>query len=621
MAAIPAPVGIDDTGCTEGAIDHERLQHVLFRIIKTFGEAGSVDPSSITDVQFSDHPVIKALNYADIFLFTELLALGPDAIKDLHVPPYTIAAVPGGPGVLPVPAVHYPATPLHGKWTRKLRTLVAYYHHESRKSNRPIDIRSATSVHFDRFRIGEYAPDEAIVPWNRKTDSSATALANWKKNMKPTMSAYKKFDDEALWSKAKQRMINTLESQGLLHMIDPGYVVVNKELDQHQNGWLYKVFEETFTHPMAKTIITAHAKEKDVRSMWQDLVTYYDSSMAASIRSQKHSSYITSTRLDTASWRGTISSYLLHFKEQIRLYEETSDQPYTDMQKIQFMQNALAGTTELNCVCRQNSAAARAAGIKKPITFEEYFQMLLEVANVLDAGRTFQHNPRRKQNVNVMEIILDDDEEDDQYATLESNVHSHQDEQWDQDTTLEQLEMYLTERPARNDNRSNNSRPRNDRPPSNRPDRPPSNRPERVFMDNPTWAKITPEDRKSWLRVSEQGKLAILEYGSVRKNGFQSSGAGSKPPGGAPSSRRTTNTHELEFEDTPGTHNETDATPLEAKTHERNGSTTDSTSDSDTKTAIASFNGKRQTDKIQGLLHMATHTSDASSGNIAQVLS
>ena len=165
--------------------------------------------------------------------------------------------------------------------------------------------------------------------------------------------------------------------------------------------------------------------------------------------SQKHASYITSTRLDQEVWRGTISAYLLHFKEQLRLYEETAEQGYTGQQKIKFLQNALAGTPELNCVYQQNSTAARAAGVTKTITWDEYFAMLLEVANVLDAGRTFHSNPRRKQSTNMMELLFDDADEV-QYATLEAHIHSvmderldQEEEQWDQDTTLEQLEASL----------------------------------------------------------------------------------------------------------------------------------------------------------------------------------
>ena len=163
------------------------------------------------------------------------------------------------------------------------------------------------------------------------------------------------------------------------------------------------------------------------------------------------------------------------------------DQGYTGTQKIQFLQNALAGNPELNCVYRQNSAAARAAGIKKLITWDEYVAMLLEVANDIDARRTHRSNPRRKQSVNVMELILDDDDEA-HFSTLEANVGSLQDRQWDQDTTLEQLEAYQTERPIPcKDNRPSNGRPRNARPRNDHP--------QRVFMENVTWAKIDPEDR------------------------------------------------------------------------------------------------------------------------------
>ena len=87
-------------------------------------------------------------------------------------------------------------------------------------------------------------------------------------------------------------------------------------------------------------------------------------------------------------------------------------------------------------------------------------------------------------------------------------------------------------------------------------------------MDNDTWKKISPEDRRNWLRITEKGKLDVLEYGSVRKNGFQSGGPGSKPQGGASSSRRTASMHDLELEDTPESTNGSKTPPIEAKTHE-----------------------------------------------------
>ena len=111
MAGVPHV--FDDSRLTENEVDHEKLQHVLFKILKIFGEAASVDSNTVSDATFFAHPVVLALQYKECELFTELLALGPDVIKDLHVPPRVDAGV------------RHPATPLHGKWTRKIRTLVA----------------------------------------------------------------------------------------------------------------------------------------------------------------------------------------------------------------------------------------------------------------------------------------------------------------------------------------------------------------------------------------------------------------------------------------------------------------------------------------------------------------
>ena len=85
MAAVPVP--IDDTGRTEEEVDHEKLQHVLFHILKIFGEAGSDDPATVLDAAFFVHPVIQAFQYEECELFTELHELGPDAIMHLCVCP------------------------------------------------------------------------------------------------------------------------------------------------------------------------------------------------------------------------------------------------------------------------------------------------------------------------------------------------------------------------------------------------------------------------------------------------------------------------------------------------------------------------------------------------------
>ena len=168
MAAIPGaiPFIIDDSALSEEEVDKEKFNHCIHTILKVFGDAGALYPDLITNGDWENHPVLMALDEEDVETFSELLAIGPEGMINLIVPEYNDGTV-------------HVAAKLPGKWTRKLHTLVAYYHHESRKCNWPIDIWSATVLHFHWFRIGEYSPEEAIIPWNRNAHSSASALSNW----------------------------------------------------------------------------------------------------------------------------------------------------------------------------------------------------------------------------------------------------------------------------------------------------------------------------------------------------------------------------------------------------------------------------------------------------------
>ncbi len=121
MAA--APHVFNDAGLSDEDIDHEKLQHVLFKILKIFGDPAAINPAIIGDRRFLTHDVVLSLAYEECEKFTDLLALGHDAIMGLNTPPWVEAPPAGAPAG--TPAVHHPAAPLPGKWTRKIRTLVA----------------------------------------------------------------------------------------------------------------------------------------------------------------------------------------------------------------------------------------------------------------------------------------------------------------------------------------------------------------------------------------------------------------------------------------------------------------------------------------------------------------
>ena len=146
-------------------------------------------------------------------------------------------------------------------------------------------------------------------------------------------------------------------------------------------------------HPYGKTLVIAHVIDKNTRDLWAAVCLYYDKSMTAKLRCQRHSTYITLARKHLQTWRGSDTNYLLHYKEQMRQYSEIAPQDFTNGQKIDFLQATVAGTPHLAGVFQQNTTAARAAGVVRDFTFQEYFSMLLEHAAVKDSSNVMETNP------------------------------------------------------------------------------------------------------------------------------------------------------------------------------------------------------------------------------------
>ena len=76
----------DDPRMSDDNIDEEKFNHCICKILKVFGDDGAEEPDDIGDDEWEEHPVIAALELEAVTTFSELLALGSDAILQLIVP-------------------------------------------------------------------------------------------------------------------------------------------------------------------------------------------------------------------------------------------------------------------------------------------------------------------------------------------------------------------------------------------------------------------------------------------------------------------------------------------------------------------------------------------------------
>ncbi len=440
--------------------DAAKLKHV----INTFLE--------IADNDIADSPVGKAFASEGILGFVnDFLNLTEDDINSLLVPPDD----PGG---------HY--LPLSVLVRRKLITVIALYHDASRAAGGAININTVEKEDFDHFRTSVYDHTDPIKPWNYNPIENRNTLSHWLKNTKPTKSDFKEFKDDAYWNRWQERFITSLEAAQLLHLIDPGHKIGDAALDTAQMKWLFKILQDCMTASTAKTIVTNHISKKDTRKLWIDLCEHFNNSMTTHIRAQTISTYLTSTRLDTANWRGNQTNFLLHWKEQSRTYNEMSTEKYTDNQLSGFLEICVAGTPNLSQVRTIHATAARAAGVTKPWSFQEYISELLNQSSILDASNVSNTNPRARRQTNKHEMY--DFCDDDDVPVYDANVH-------DMDTPITEINAHDQGNNPRHAGRIH------------------------VRMNKATWDAMSPEDQATWDKMSDGGKVLILTYASNRGAG------------------------------------------------------------------------------------------------------
>ena len=347
---------------------------------------------------------------------------------------------------------------------------------------------------FQEYRISGLRSRSPLIPFHESLPEDVNPdVQAWKKSVRPSATAYKEFRDESQWQKGKEKFETTIQSQNLYHLIDEDFNPTNKDLDKLQMNWLYKVMQDVFVAGSAKAIVTAHIEDKDTRAIWKEICETLKTNMTSELKSQTILTYLSSTRLNDGKWRGTEEAYVLHYQQQVRLYNEMMGvNGLSDIQSVNMLQVAVSGTDNLKTVLQMQRNSRKAANNNNPITFSEYVALLQLQAQVDDASRKYKTNPTVKREVNMH--VFDDCTEaiEESHFEMEANVH-------DMDTPVEDIMINQTNfgRPSFNNKGKQNSG---------------SNEPKKVYLDRDTWHSLSQSDKDAWDKMSNQAKTKVAEY-------------------------------------------------------------------------------------------------------------
>jgi len=333
-------------------------------------------------------------------------------------------------------------------------------------------------------------------------------LMDWNKLVKPSARDFKPYRKANNWVDYKEVFMITLEAQNLTHLVDPSYVVVDEDLHQAQQKFLYKVFKDNMLHHEAKSIVKFHAKTKDTALIWQKTCKTYDESMSTSLNGDAILGWLTSSRLDDGKWNRSQGAYITFCVDKIDKFNEMCpDSEINDMQGVRMLQNSIANVPNQANVLILYRQTKTSAGLPDKITLRQFVSLLVQQAQVYDNGRIFSGRNYRWSAANheldyeINAHYFDKDEEEDLNP-----------DEWFEANVINQCNPktggYLGNR---NGNKSTGfKKTQNYKCQANQMQGARST--SRAFMDRETWNALEDSDKKVRDQLSEPAKTKITAY-------------------------------------------------------------------------------------------------------------
>ncbi|KAL7572284.1 hypothetical protein ACA910_017883 [Epithemia clementina (nom. ined.)] len=251
-------------------------------------------------------------------------------------------------------------------------------------------------------------------------------LSAFKRGIKRDSTAFPTFKDDKYYDYFSRTFEAVADAQGLGDLLDPTFQPDHSDeyavaLFHEQQKFLYSVLLTTLQTDEGKSIVRAHAKDKDAQAILRELRYHYTKSTIARNEITRLTTYITNLRLDS-SWRGTTESFIMHFKEQLRLLDDLQplNERLPDTMRRTLLMNAVENIGDLRRV--QNLFEyMQHKDSSHTITFEEYYSLLKNAAFSYDKSqRSTKHRARQVQ----FHQVNDDDIDHDDILTHEDSVET-----------------------------------------------------------------------------------------------------------------------------------------------------------------------------------------------------
>ena len=248
---------------------------------------------------------------------------------------------------------------------------------------------SSNLIFFDPSRPAAGLPPTVAATLQSTIGQVAPEVLAFKRGIKRDQSLFPVYKEEKDWDDWQRRTRTQATAQGVENVLDVSYVPVlpqDVELFREQNKYMMAVFNTCIQTDFGKTLVRKYEGTIDAQMLFVELERHAKTSTSAILTATELLSYITTATLGKNTWNGTTTSFVLHWEEQVRLYERyvpSTSHLGTELKRT-LLQNAVNGITDLRQVKLNADQLVQANNTG--LSYLQYRELLLGACARYDAN-------------------------------------------------------------------------------------------------------------------------------------------------------------------------------------------------------------------------------------------
>ena len=360
--------------------------------------------------------------------------------------------------------------------------------------------------------------DSSLIPIQRRSqDSSSIAvpklhpnappaalkdpLADFKKTIKRDTRSFPVFKQDHLFESWFAQSLATARAQDVADVFDINFIPQVGDparLFRLKNDFVYSAFSLCVLTSKGKAIVFQHAGTSDAQKVVEHLLKHYRKSTLGKQFGLNIFDYLTTVKVGDGSWRGDLHTFVTHWSQQARLFNDTKEQNdptrINEDQLFQYLERSVRPLAELRSVKQTADQVARANGV--PLDFETYVDLLLEAASSYDIDQKSKSASSRRLRVNE--------------AFIADHLEGYGETYLDHKLEVAEVEPYNVETPvttilANAAQRSSRSSPARAPDPASR-------------LPNEIFSQLGQEGRRAWAQMPVEARALLVRYCNPNSN-------------------------------------------------------------------------------------------------------